>query len=135
MAGADRNGLEVQWLGDEALVYDTTTDEAHLLQGAAALEFETADDDVSRRQVLRSAAFAGAALTSGGLLVKTIVAPRPAQAQSTIPCGLQGETCSTATQQCCPGVGTSGSSSIPFCCPLAQECCGNNCVASGTCPD
>jgi hypothetical protein len=118
MAGEDR--LVVQRLDGETLVYDRASDEAHLLQGAAAVEFEAAGDEVSRRQVLRRATLAGVAAASGGLLLKTIVAPIPAQAQSPIPCG--GTTCDPATQECCFIPATSGGAGGTDVCVLIGSC-------------
>lgn len=113
--GRQGSGLVVQRLDDELLVYDTASDEAHCLGPAAAAEFEAAADEVSRREVLRKMALAGAAAAGSAALVKTIVAPTPAMAQSTA-CGTG--TCPLGTSCCSdPGV-------APACCIPGQTCCG-----------
>jgi hypothetical protein len=78
-------GLVVESLGDEVLVYDTERNEAHCLTRDAAARFAAASDDVSRRQVIRRLAAAGAA-AAGAPLIKTVVAPDPAAAQSAPGC-------------------------------------------------
>jgi hypothetical protein len=104
-------GLIIERLGDETLVYDPETHAAHNLGGAAAAEFAAAGSDVSRREVLRKLALAGAASVGGASLLKTIAAPTPAQAQSTgQPCGAGG-TCSQGNT-CCNGT-----------CCATGECC------------
>jgi hypothetical protein len=119
--GSARGELIVEHLGPELLVFDTQTNEAHRLDGYAAAEFQ-AGDDVSRREVLRRLALAGAAATGGAALVTTIVAPSPAQAQSTtcVPA------CSGKGFQCC----TTGSA--PHCENGSCTCCGDNCCAANT---
>jgi hypothetical protein len=122
-----RDGLDpliVERLGDEVLVYDTETHEAHRLSGAAAAEFSAASE-VSRREALRRLALAGAAAAGTAGLVRSIAAPTPAQAQSncTVTC-LPGDVCCGAT--CC--------SAGAFCCaPGSQSPC---CFVSATfcCP-
>jgi hypothetical protein len=105
---ARHDGLVVQRLDDELLVYDTENDEAHCLGPAAASQFEAASDGVSRRDVLRRMAIAGA----GAALMTTVLAPTAAQAQS--------PNCGTATctvgQVCCDAT-------TNLCC-TAGECCG-----------
>jgi hypothetical protein len=71
------------------LVYDAERNEAHALTGSGAAEFAAASDDVSRREVLRRLALAGAAAAGGGALLRTVVAPSPADAQSA-PCACPG---------------------------------------------
>jgi hypothetical protein len=116
--------LIVEPLGDERLVYDTELGEAHRLGPAAALEFDSAADDISRRQVLRKLALAGAAASSLPL-IKTIAAPTPAQAQSGVVCaGAPGGTCLPGFI-CCGGT---------TCVPSSFTCCGSgSCPASFTC--
>jgi hypothetical protein len=106
-------GLIVQRLDDELLVYDTASDEVHCLSGGAAAEFETAADDVSRREVIRTLALAGAAVAGVSPVIRSIAAPTPAQAQSTS-CG--SLTC-TASEFCCSANGTFA------CCQKAVELC------------
>jgi hypothetical protein len=116
--------LVVQRLEGELLVYDTASNEAHCLSGVGAAEFEAAADEVSRRDVLRKMALAGVAAAGTGALLKTIVAPTAAQAQS-IACGTGGLICN-ASQTCC-GNGQGG---FPF------ACCDNNsqvCVGGLAC--
>jgi hypothetical protein len=84
--------LIVERLGGELLVYDTERNEAHALAGAGAAEFLAASGDVSRREVLRKLALAGVAAAGTGPLVKSIVAPIPANAQSA-PCGALNQPC------------------------------------------
>jgi hypothetical protein len=78
--------LIVEHLDGEVLVYDTERNEAHALSGSGAAEFAAAPDDVSRREVLGKMTLAGAAAAGSMALVKTIVAPTPAHAQSAV-CG------------------------------------------------
>jgi hypothetical protein len=115
--------LIVERLGDETLVYDPETNEAHNLGGAAAAEFAAAPTEVSRREVLRKAALGGAASLAGASLIKTIAAPTPAQAQSAgQPCtGGAGGTCD-AGLNCCGGT----------CCPTGQCCSGGGTTACFT---
>jgi hypothetical protein len=109
---ARSDGLVVEWIDSEALVYDTRTEQAHHLNSDAAVLFKAADSDFSRRQVLRKFALAGAAAAATAPLVKTIVAPTPAMAQSTA-CG--AATC-TAGQVCCDAT-------TDLCCTTGT-CCG-----------
>jgi hypothetical protein len=110
--------LIVEHLDGETLVYDTASNEAHALSGAGAAEFLAADE-VSRREVLRKLALAGAAAAGTGALVKTIVAPTAALAQS--------PNCGTATcgpaEPCCTG--------FDHCCDITQTCCGATCCNPG----
>jgi hypothetical protein len=106
--------LIVEHLDGEMLVYDTERNEAHALNGVGAAEFAAAPDEVSRREVLRKLALAGAAAAGAGALVKTIVAPTAAQAQTGIACG--AATCA-AGQVCC-------SAPTGLCC-AAGQCCSN----------
>jgi hypothetical protein len=111
--------LIVARLDGEVLVYDTELSEAHALRGAGAAEFAAAPDDVSRREVLRKMALAGAAAAGGTALVKTIVAPTAAQAQSNAVCS---PSC-PSTHHCCAG-------SPNICVLNSQACCG----FGGFCP-
>jgi hypothetical protein len=86
--------LIVEQLDGETLVYDTERNEAHALSGAGAAAFLAVEDEVSRREILRKLALAGAAVAGTGALVKTIVAPTAAQAQSI---------CGSPNQPCCAG--------------------------------
>jgi hypothetical protein len=115
--------LIVESLGEERLVYDVETNEAHRLGGAAALEFDAAGDDISRRQVLRKLALAGMA-ASAVPLIKTIAAPTAAHAQSGNCPGAPGGAC-LAGFICCNG---------NTCVPSSFSCCGSgSCPASFTC--
>src|SRR5438093_992144 len=93
------DGLIVEHLDGEMLVYDTASDEAHCLDPVAAAEFEAASDDVSRREVLRRLAVVGAVAAGGAPLIKSIVAPAPATAQSAAVCSPD---CQTG-EHCCAG--------------------------------
>jgi hypothetical protein len=109
--------LIVEHLDGETLVYDTQKNEAHALAGAGAAEFLAAESEVSRREVLRKLALAGVAAAGTGALVKTIVAPSPAHAQSPTACvNAPGGTCAAGTT-CCVATVTSA------CCTAAQQCC------------
>jgi hypothetical protein len=122
--------LIVERLGDETLVYDTERNEAHALGGPGAAEFAAAPDEVSRRDVLRKLALAGAAAAGTGALVKTIVAPVAAQAQSPPLPNCGGLTC-TAIQTCC----TFGAGAPSFeCCTAGQTCTTLGCAAGPTGP-
>jgi hypothetical protein len=111
--------LIVESIGEERLVYDTASNEAHRLGASAALEFDAAGDDISRRQVLRKLALAGAAASSLPL-IKTIAAPTAAHAQSGVACaGAPGGACLPGFT-CCGGT---------TCVPSSFTCCG-----SGSCP-
>jgi hypothetical protein len=117
--------LIVEHLDGETLVYDTDSNEAHALSGVGAAEFLAAEDEVSRREVLRKLALAGAAAAGTGALVRTIVAPAPAQAQSCLPDG--NATC-THNVQCCSGCCcTDGFSAVcasgPACVALPGDFC------------
>jgi hypothetical protein len=92
--------LIVEQLGAETLVYDTERHRAHALSGAGAVEFAAAKDDVSRREVLRRLALAGAGAAGAGALIRTMVAPTAAQAQSV--CGGAGQPCCPSGQNLCP---------------------------------
>jgi hypothetical protein len=108
--------LMVEKLAGETLVYDTASDEAHCLDPMAAAEFESAPDDVSRREVLRKLALVGAAAAGAAPLIKTIAAPTPAQAQSPTSCaGAPGTTCPAGTT-CCVGM-------TAICCAAGTTCC------------
>jgi hypothetical protein len=134
--------LIVEHLDDETLVYDTTSNEAHALAGAGASEFLAATGEVSRRQILRKLALAGAAVGAASL-AKTVSVPAPAWAQSGTPCGNTtcaagdvccfGFACRPPGTTCCPsqsttcGPGTfccqkAGSDYV--CCNDGQHCCG-----------
>jgi hypothetical protein len=95
--------LIVEHLDGELLVYDADRDEAHALSGSGAAEFAAAPDDVSRREVLRKMVLAGAAASGGTALVKTIVAPTPAQAESgcAAVCSLANDPCTNPSCSCC----------------------------------
>jgi hypothetical protein len=146
-ANLDDGGLVVQRLQDELLVYDTSSNEAHVLAGALAAEFDAATDEVSRRDVIRRVAFAGATAAGGSALVKTIVAPAPALAQSCIPndspCTLSTQCCSlgvcaqTATvgATCCAALNASCTTTADCGCPsnTAYVCCAGHCTTSQIC--
>jgi hypothetical protein len=154
----EERGLIVEQLGEETLVFDTETNEAHTLSGAGAAEFLAADE-VSRRQVLRKLALAGVAATSAGAIVRTIVAPSPAQAQSltcmpactggtfccgtvcvavgtnccngvvcSTPCCQPGNTCCGAQFCCTAGAPNACGFPSNFACTNNASCCSNNCV-------
>jgi hypothetical protein len=124
--------LVVEQLDGETLVYDTELNEAHALSGTGAAEFLAAESEVSRREVLRKLALAGAAAAGTAALVKTIVAPSPAQAQSM--CGA-GPACPlpTVCRQCGGAQPLCGLPDLQCCgnalCPLGTVCCNNLCVA------
>jgi hypothetical protein len=127
--------LVVERLRDELLVYDTESGAAHCLNGEGAAAFNAAPNDLSRRQVLRKLALAGAAAAGTGALVKSIAAPTAAQAQSSVSCpGVIGGTNSCSAGQTCCGTGA-----IKVCCIVGTFCCqGANgsascCVAPATC--
>ena len=143
---ARSHGLIVERLGDETLVYDTDTDEAHALSPVASsvldhcdgqrtiavvaaqlelpqptvvealaqleecglVEGTSGDAGVSRRDAMRRVAVIGAAAAAGAPLVKSIVAPTPAQAIAS-----------------CMSTGSTGCSSDIQCC--------ENCCINGTC--
>jgi hypothetical protein len=111
----EERGLIVERLDDQTLVYDTELNEAHALSGAGAAEFLAAANEVSRRQVLRKLALAGAAATGAGVVVKTIVAPTAAQAQSL-----------TCTPGCTVG--------LACCQPIGNFCCATGVASFGCCP-
>jgi hypothetical protein len=150
--------LIVERLDGETLVYDTERNEAHALSGAGAAEFLAAESEVSRRDVLRKLALAGAAAAGTGALVKTIVAPSAAQAQSpgcSPPCP-QGTLCCQPLQNvccngtCCPATAASSCCAVgTTCCPLGSpnscvpftigctsgsQCCSNMCCNGICCP-
>jgi hypothetical protein len=147
--------LIVERLDGETLVYDTERNEAHALSGAGAAEFLAAADDVSRREVLRKLALAGVAAAGTGALVKTIIAPSAAQAQSPacdpactqgIPCcnGVCcGMPCCSPTSQtpgaCCPTFPCCNAGAVNTCglgtgtqCTTGSQCCSGSCLA-GAC--
>jgi hypothetical protein len=126
--GPDR--LIVEHLEGEVLVYDPATHEAHSLGGSAATEFAAAGSDVSRREVLRKLALAGAVAAGGTALFETVLAPTPAHAQSAVCQTTNG--CSAANQcpsGCCCQVGASAACVDPA---VANPtvCCG---TFGGTC--
>jgi hypothetical protein len=130
--GGPGERLIVERLGDETLVFDMESNEAHALSGAGAAEFLAADDEVSRRQVLGKLALAGAAASGAGALVRTIVAPSAAHAQSGVPCGVNfcppsmtccGITCIPLSTICCNGTA----------CQNGFICCGNTCTLPTAC--
>jgi hypothetical protein len=144
--------LIVEHLDGETLVYDTERHEAHTLSGGGAAEFAAASDDVSRREVIRKLALAGAAAAGAASAIRTVLSPTPAHAQSATPCGTgscpAGTTCCTPPQaapNCCPNASTFCVSNLclqcgtsPFlCCPgnvcQGGACCNNTgtCVAEG----
>ena len=97
---AHEDEVIVERVGDELLVYDPQTDEAHQLTPRAATAFEESTAaGVSRRDALRRAALAGAGAAAAVPLVKSIVAPTPAHAGTT-PCFPDGAGCSI-NAQCC----------------------------------
>jgi hypothetical protein len=123
---SESDGLRVERMGDETLVYDSDNDRAHLLSGLGADAFRRASDDVSRREVLRRLTIASAAASGAAPLLKSIAVPTAAQAQSN-PCpGATNGAC--ATSQFCCGLGTT-----KVCCASASECCGNNDGSSAFC--
>jgi hypothetical protein len=130
--------LIVEALGEETLVYDPATDEALCLDSVAAVEFRAAPDDISRRQVVRRLALAGAAAAATAPLVKTIVAPTAAHAQSGCACGnaacVAGQACAAGVI-CLTCLGSVGSGAV--CTPGVIQCC-DGCTAvlcpqDGTC--
>jgi hypothetical protein len=123
VANPKRSGrdLIVEWLGAEALVYDPDSQRGHVLNGPAAAALRAAPDEISRRQVLRKAAAAGVTAAGAAAVMRTIVAPTPAQAQSLgNDCGANGA-CGTPLT-CC---GASGGSSTSGICCVAGQCCSN----------
>jgi hypothetical protein len=121
--------LIVEHLDDETLVYDTERNEAHALSGAGSAEFLAAEDEVSRREILRKLALAGAAAAGTGALVRTIIAPTPAQAQTAGQLCGPGNTCNPGLN-CCVNINNA------VCC--AQPCCtaavgGDLCCGPGLC--
>ena len=142
---ARSQGLVVEHLADETLIYDLERDEAHHLNPTAAAVFALCDGQtpaealatkaaerlgqpmsaqtvgealdqlarrglldeapgiepgVSRREVVRKAALVGAGAAVGGPVIKSIVAPTPAMAQSKGCAGLH-DPCEQ-TSDCCP---------------------------------
>jgi coenzyme PQQ synthesis protein D (PqqD) len=63
-------------------------------------EVPAIEPGVSRREVVRKAAIVGAGAAVAGPIIKTIVAPTPAMAQSR--CKSNGQSCNSATE-CCSG--------------------------------
>lgn len=141
---ARSEGLVVERLEAETLIYDLERDQAHHLNAAAATVFELCDgratiaqvaaetsrrlerpvtlDTVAealdqlagsglldgvpetglpRRELVRKAAVAGAGAAFAAPLVKSIVAPTPAHAQSPGDCAGAGEPCTTTAPNCC----------------------------------
>jgi hypothetical protein len=121
----------VEQLGGEALVYDVERNEAHALRGAAAAEFMAAGDEVSRRQVLRRLALAGAAAAGAGAMVKTIVAPTPAQAQTA--CVAAGGNCTTAGDCCAQANATVQCTGSPTVCQFTCNAGFGNCTNAPGC--
>jgi hypothetical protein len=146
VAAVRSEGLVVERLDAETLIYDLERDQAHHLNAAAATVFELCDgratlaevaaeasrrlerpvtpDTVAealdqlagsglldgvpeaglpRRELVRKAAVAGAGAAFAAPLVKSIVAPTPAQAQSPACAGI-GEPCTTTAPNCCEGL-------------------------------
>jgi hypothetical protein len=66
---------------------------------------------LSRREAMRKVALVGAGAAASVPLVKSIVAPTPAQALATVPCKPDGQPC-TLPAECCSG-----------------DCTGNVCVS------
>jgi hypothetical protein len=123
--------LIVERLENETLVYDPEANEAHALSGPGAAEFLAATDEVSRRQVLRKLALAGAAAAGAGAMLRTIVAPSAAQAQSGAPCG--GVNCQPG-QTCCGAICiTPGQFSCCLGIPCGMACCPAGSVLQGFC--
>jgi hypothetical protein len=92
--------LVVEHLDGEVLVYDTERSEAHVLSGESATLFASAPDEASRREVLRRLALTAAA-AAGAALLRTIVVPTPARAQSAT-CGPTADPCAVSSD-CCSG--------------------------------
>jgi hypothetical protein len=142
---ARSEGLVVEHLAGETLIYDPERDEAHHLNRTAAVVFELCDgrttlaqvagqavqrvgeplstetvfqaveqlatrgllasalqvdSGVSRRELVRKAALVGAGTAAAAPLIKSIVAPTPAQAASQ-QCLQNGEFGCTTDQDCC----------------------------------
>jgi hypothetical protein len=161
------DGLIVERLNDELLVYDTQAGEAHQLAREAATVFELCDGrattremaaeasarlgepvsaetveqvthqlaerrllrqapGLSRREAVRKAALAGAAVAGAAPLVKSIVLPASAQAFTS--CTPGGLSCSDASECCdnsCIGA---------ICClPAGQPCSNDNQCCSFDC--
>jgi hypothetical protein len=141
MASADigREAFIVQRLDEELLVYDTAADEVHCLSGNAVAEFEAAADEVSRRDVIRRMALAGAAAAGGAALVRSVIAPNPAQAQSTCVCGISGNLI-CGPNEACGGTVCVHCKPSNAVCTGGDLCCTSICTApvpcpiSGTCP-
>jgi hypothetical protein len=134
------DGLIVEVLGHETLVYDTARHEAHALSGRAAAEFAAASDDVSRREVLRKLALVGAAATAGPF-IRSIVAPTPAQAQTGL---ADNQNCATSGQCanacCCALTGFLNTCQTIAACNGVNGACvgsglanGQNCAHNGDC--
>jgi hypothetical protein len=136
-------GLVIEHLAGETLIYDLERDQVHQLNPTAAVVFELCDGrtsvatladrasprlerrltaeavgealdqlaaqelldlptGVSRREVVRGAAVVGAGAAAAAPLIKSIVAPTPARAQSP-ECGQPGANCLSA-DDCCPNL-------------------------------
>ena len=109
---AREDDVLVERVGDELLVYDTQTDEAHQLTPPAAAAFaRSTAAGVSRRDALRRVALIGAGAVAAAPLVKSIVAPTSAAAGS-------------AQAQCLPGGAE---------CTVDSQCCSNQCNILGRC--
>jgi hypothetical protein len=80
----------------------TQLEKRHLL--SEPLRVEQVERTLTRRDVFRKAALTGLAIGVGIPVVKSIVAPTPAQAASCLP---TGSGCSSSAQ-CCSGVCSSG---------------------------
>jgi hypothetical protein len=107
--------LIVEQLDGETLVYDTERNEAHALSGAGSAEFLAAEDELSRRAVLRKLTLAGAAAV--GLL--TIAVPPAAAQISPIQVNCGGTPCDPFS--CCPSQTTGFAGGV--CCSSSGHCC------------
>jgi hypothetical protein len=131
----DRGSLLVEALGEETLVYDPATNEAHCLDPLAAAEFRAAGDDISRREVIRRLALAGAATAAAAPLVRTIVAPTPAHAVSGCACGVgAGTTVCPAGQGCLAAVTCVSCVGSGSACTVGTFTCCTTCTAT-ICPN
>jgi hypothetical protein len=164
---ARSEGLVVERLGSETLVYDLENDEAHHLNPTAAAVFELCDGQatvnqlteqatkrlglpvdsetvcealemlaakmllaaapsvpsgVSRRDMVRQVAVVGAGSAFAGPLIKSIVAPTPAQAQTG--CTQSGGVCDEFASDCCSGL---------VCCFPSCQSTQTICTAPGSC--
>jgi hypothetical protein len=145
VAPARSDGLVVERLNRELLIYDLDHDEVHHLDSTCAAVFELCDGHttpdqlaartaeqlgqplstdtvhealeqlaakhlldqpqtsagVSRREAVRKAALIGAGAAAAAPVIKSVVAPTPAQAQSEGSCVPQGGACTQGTTKCC----------------------------------